>query len=490
VITLNDYSPEQFGAMGGGEFADQGELLKAMQAGHLTGRDTTNLPLTQEPLKIESLEKTIRLLESRTQDIKLLNAIPKLTAYNTVEEYLQLASYGNMNGGFYGEGALSDVQDSTYIRRSEKIKYVQVTGEVTLQAQMVKSYVDAYTQEVKNKAMWVMKTVNSALTKANSDVVPEQFNSLYKQHASVGVGAEFLYSTFEEYYNSGLVIDLRGKSLKQSDVEDGALTVDTHFGNVDSVFAPTSVLSALTKDYYNTQRILQGGEATKMGTGNIKSLSTTIGDVNIMTDKFMAKNPPKRLATPADSLKAPAAPSAVAVAVAADAVSKYQAGEAGNTLYAVAAINSFGESAITVFNTPVAISAGNASDITITAGAGALPATGFVVYRTKKGVTNAANADFFPIFKVSASEVAAGFQGGAAGVVRDRGYFLPDTEEAFITEMSDEILSLKQLAPLSKLDLAVISMSRRFISFMFCTPILYSPKKMVRYINVSRTYTA
>jgi hypothetical protein len=40
-----------------------------------------------------------------------------------------------------------------------------------------------------------------------------------------------------------------------------------------------------------------------MGTGNIKSISTTLGDVNIMTDKFMAKNPPKRLSTPADSTK-------------------------------------------------------------------------------------------------------------------------------------------------------------------------------------------
>lgn len=491
MITLNDYSPEQFGALGGGEFADQGELLKAMRAGELTGRDTTNLPLTQEPLKIESLEKTVRLLEARTQDIRLLNAIPKLTAFNTVEEYLQLSSYGNMNGGFYGEGALSDVQDSTYIRRAEKIKYIQVTGEVTLQAQMVKSYVDAYTQEVKNKAMWVMKTANSALTKANSDVVPEQFNSLYKQHASVGVGNEFLYSTFEEYYNSGVVIDLRGQSLKQGNVEDGALKIDSNYGNVDSVFAPTSVLSALTKDYYETQRILQGGNATKMGTGNIKSLSTTIGDVNIATDKFMAKNPPRRLSSPADSLKAPAAPADLTVAVAADPISKYQAGEAGNVFYAVAAVNSFGESALKAFATPVAISAGNASDLTITAGAGAVAGTGYVIYRTK--ITGAAvptNEDFFPIFKVSNAEVAAGYHGAAAGLVRDRGYFLPDTEEAFITEMSDEILSLKQLAPLSKLDLAVISMSRRFISFMFCTPILYTPKKFVRYINVSRTYTA
>lgn len=490
MVTLNDYSPESLGALGGGEFADQGELLKAMQAGNITGRDTTGLPLTQEPLKVESLETTIRLLESRTKDIKLFNALPKLTAYNTVEEYLQLASYGNLNGGFYGEGALSDVQDSTYIRRAEKIKYIQVTGEVTLQAQMVKSYVDAYTQEVKNKAMWVMKKANSALTKANSDVVPEEFNSLFKQHASVGVGNDFLYSTFEAYYNSGLVVDLRGKSLKQGDVEDGALAVDAHFGNVDSVFAPTSVLSALTKDYYNTQRILQGGQASSMGTGNIKSLSTTIGDVNIMTDKFMAKNPPRQLSSPADSVKAPAAPAAVAVAVAAaDALSKYKAGENGSVLYAVAAVNAFGESALTVFVTPVAISAGNSSDITITSGAGAVAGTGYVIYRSKVGDTTPATATFFPIFKVANADVAAGFNGGAAGVVRDRGYFLPDTEEAFITEMSDEVLSLKQLAPLSKLDLAVISMSRRFISFLFCTPILYTPKKMVRYINISRTYT-
>jgi hypothetical protein len=234
---------------------------------------------------------------------------------------------------------------------------------------------------------------------------------------------------------------------------------------------------------------MQGGNATKMGTGNIKSLSTTIGDVNIMTDKFMQKNPPKKLSTPADSLKAPAAPNAVAVAVAADAKSKYQAGEAGNVFYAVAAVNSFGESALISHGAAVAISAGNATDITITAGAGAVAGTGYVIYRSKVGAASAATADFYPIFRVGNADVTAGFNGGAAGVVRDRGYFLPDTEEAFITEISDEVLSFKQLAPLSKLDLAVISMSRRFISFMFGTPILYTPKKFVRYINVSRTYT-
>lgn len=487
MVTLNDYSTDSLGAMGGGEFADQSELLKAMQAGSITGRDTTGLTLTQEPLKVESLEKTIKLLESRTKDIQLFNAIPKLTAYNTVEEYLQLASYGSQDGGFYDEGALSDVQDSSYIRRAEKVKYIQVTGEVTLQAQMVKSYVDAYTQEVKNKAMWVMRKANSALTKANSDIVPQEFNSIYKQHASVGTTSDFLYSTFEAYYNSGTVIDLRGKSLKQGDVEDGAILVDKHYGNVDSLFASTSVISALTKDYYNTQRIIAGGTVTQMGTGHIKSIDTTLGSVNLMTDKFMAKNPPKNTSTPANNAKCPTAPTSVAVALATDGLSKYQAGEAGNVFYAVATINNFGESALTAYATAVALAAGKSADITITGGTG----SGFVVYRTKvTAASSPTGLDFFPIFKVSSADVANGYNGAAAGVVRDRGYFLPDTEECFLTEMSDDVLAYKQLAPMSKLDLAVISMSRRFITFQFGTPVVFVPAKITRYINVSRNYIA
>src|ERR1700744_2019195 len=112
-VNLESY---QDGFLGGADIGNI-ELLKAMQAGQITGRDTTGLPLTQEPLKAESLDKTLKLLEYRTQDIKLWNPIPKTTSYNTVEEYLQLSSYGAQVGGFYDEGQLSNVQDSTYIRR-------------------------------------------------------------------------------------------------------------------------------------------------------------------------------------------------------------------------------------------------------------------------------------------------------------------------------------------------------------------------------------
>ena len=61
---------------------------------------------------------------------------------------------------------------------------------------------------------------------------------------------------------------------------------------------------------------------------------------------------------------------------------------------------------------------------------------------------------------------------------------MSDTDQAFILEKSEEILSFKQLAPLMKMDLAVIAPAYRFMVLAYGTPILYQPKKMVRFINI------
>lgn len=490
MITLNDYTAEQ-GFLGGQEQGADA-LLKAMQAGQITGRETANQALTMEPLKAESLERTLRLLEFRIKDIKLWNAIPKLTAYNTVEEFLQLSSYGEQRGGFYREGELSGVEDSKYIRKAEHVKYMQVTGEVTIQAQMVRNFVDAMRKEVENKAMWILRLANTSLTKADANIIPEEFNGLYKQHASIGSGAGFLYPTFEAYYNSGVVIDLRGKSLKQDHVEDAAVKIDSNFGNIDSLYAPTTVISALAKDYFQDQRILMNGTALE-GTIGVrpKVIATTIGDVALMSDKMMKADGPKTTATAATGSQAPAAPTTVTVALAADTTAKYSNAvttELGTVYYAVSTLNRFGESNLTAYGTAVTLAANFRADITITDGTGPNEISGYVIYRTKiTAAGSPTGLDFYPIYKVSAAEKTAGYNGAAAGVVGDRGYFLPGMEQAFTTEMVEDVLSFKQLAPLSKLDLGVLSMSRRFISFLFGTPQLYTPKKMVRYINVSPT---
>lgn len=472
---------------------DTSELIKAMQAGAITGRDTTNLPLTQEPLKVESLERTLKVLETKTEEIRLFNAFPKMTAYNTVEEYLQLQSYGSERGGFYNEGELSEVEDSTYIRRAERVKYMQVTGEVTMQAQLVQSYVPAMTQEIKNKMMWILKLANRSLVKADEDIVPQEFNSIYKQHASIGGTSGMLYANFEAYYNSDVVIDLRGKSLIQTNIEDGAVRVDDNHGSPNTLFAPSRVLSAFSQDYYDKQRMIIGqGMSTGVVPDVPKTITTTIANIQLKPDKFMKADPARKLSDSATSTKAPAIPviGGAPIALAADAKAKFLTAEVGNVFYAVGAINRYGESnLLSISSSATTLAVGSGVDINFTAGAGAYAATGYVIYRTKVTTASApTNETFYPIFKIPVASAVAGYNGAAANKVRDLGYFLPDTEQCFLTQMDDEVLSFKQLAPMSKLDLAVLSLSRRFIVFLFGTPNLYAPKKFIRYINVANRY--
>lgn len=471
------------------------DLIKAMQAGQITGRDTTGLSLTQEPLKVESLETALKVLEFRTQDVKLFNALPKKTAYNTVEEYLQLASYGSERGGFYDEGELSDVEDSTYIRRAEHVKYMQVTGEVTLQAQMVRSYVDAMRQEVQNKIMWILRLADKALTKGDADVIVQEFNSIYKQHQSVGTATGLLYADNFTYYNSDTVLDLRGESLKQEHIEKASVMVDLNYGSATDFFGPTTMVSALSQDYYNRQRILFGAGSTSVATGALgtvpTTIGTTLGNIRLNSDKFMKADEPKRVNSSATSPFAPPAPTVSGASVVSpDSQSLYQAGDAGDVFYAVSAINKKGESALTVVGTAVTLAAGSSVDLSVTATAGANPTQGYVVYRTK--VTTASSPTdllFYPIFKVSVSAAQAGYDGGSANTIRDRGMFLPDTDQGFVAQLDDEVLAYKQLAPISKLDLAILAPSRRFLVFSYGTPVLFAPRKLVRIINAGKNLT-
>ena len=203
------------------------------------------------------------------------------------------------------------------------------------------------------------------------------------------------------------------------------------------------------------------------------------------------KGATKTLASGATSSQAPTAPvegTNGCVAVATDADAKWAAGDAGDYFYAVSAINRFGESALTLLdasgNVAVSIVAGGAVDLAFTDGGGANAATGYTIYRSNAGAASGAAATFYPVFSVSSAERTAGYDGGAAGVVRDRNRYLPNTDTAFLLENSEDIWSFKQLAPLMKMDLAILAPAYRFMILLYGTPFLYQPKKMVRFINI------
>jgi len=53
-----------------------------------------------------------------------------------------------------------------------------------------------------------------------------------------------------------------------------------------------------------------------------------------------------------------------------------------------------------------------------------------------------------------------------------------------LLQFDEEVIEFAQLAPLMKMDLAVLSPAFRFMVLLYGTPFLYAPKKLVRFINV------
>jgi hypothetical protein len=466
------------------------DLSKALEAGEITGRETTNSTTASGAgLKMESLDKTLKLLTYRESEIVLWKKIPKLAAYNTVEEYNQLASYGQDRGGFMQEGGLPLEEDSTYIRRAQLVKFLGVTKSVTHPMTLVQTMIgDVIAREAKNGSLWILRKLDKALTKANSRLVAEEFNGLYAQHEENDA-----YSSKNAYYNGNeVVVDLRGDYLQEKYIERGAEGIIENFGLANELFAPPKVLSDFVQSFYGNKFIQPNSEMTSAGGmgQKVNYFDSQFGRINLNWDIFMNKGANKTTATPAESPNAPAVivpdgstPIAAVAATAANTM--WASTDAGAYFYAVSAFNMYGESALTALSaSATTIATGGAVDLKWAAGAGANAATGFRVYRSQKGAVSVATSTFYPLFDVTQTEITAGYDGGAAGLVRDLNRIMPNCNQAFMLQMDEDVLAFRQLAPLMKMDLAMISTAYRFMILLYGTPLLFAPKKMVRYINI------
>lgn len=493
-VSLQDYQSFGQGA-GNASQAELDELVKAMSAGSITGRETTgSTTASGAPLKTESLETTLKVLTNTERDIVLWKMIPKLAAYNTVEEYNQLVSYGTDGGSFTNEGELPESSDTIYRRQAQLVKFMGTTGEVTHPMQLVSTMVGNMIQrEVQNRTQKLLRDVDTALFNANSDIVPQEFNGLHKQHFDGYAG------TLDTYQDSEVVVDLRGKVLRENNVEDAANGVNLNFGYPDKIIAAPGVFNNYVKNY-SSQKLIQPNTqqvtAGVMGQKVVK-IVTQFGEMDIVDDKFARKGTISVLiGAAATNVKVPTTPVADGVAptaVATDTLNRFQTAFASDYFYAVAAKNRYGVSSpIALGASAQTVGATQSVDLKFTDGGGAYPATGYVIYRSEKGAAakyTQATCPLFPILEVSKAQFTAGYDGAAAGLVRDRNRTIPNCETALVIEHSEQIYSFKQLAPLMKMDLATLSPSTRFMILLYGTPILYAPKKFVRIINIGNDTT-
>lgn len=478
-INLADYTGAGNG-FGGASMESVDSLNKALQAGSITGRETTDMTdASGAALKVESLEKTLKHLTFRENDIKFWKDIPKKPAYNTVEEFNQQTSYGNDRGGFNAEGELPEEEDSVYVRRAQLVKYLGVTKSVTHQMTLVNNTIGNIMQKtIKDGTLWILRKLDQSLFFGNEKLVNLEFNGFLAQQEQSDS-----WQDRNAYLNSEHVIDMRGKSLSEDAIESGANSIVESYGLATQLYTAPSVLSGFVKQFYGNKFIMPNTQALQNGImgQRVQQFESQFGPIGLNQDIFFKKKPAKTAQSEATSDKAPNAPAiTVEVVEAGAANSKWDSDFAGNVTYAVAAFNRYGESKLAVASAATAVVANGAADIKITDGGGTHKASAYRIYRSETGKTGT----YYPIFEVSVDDVSRGLDGAATGQVRDLNRFIPNCDQAMVLQFDNEVIEFAQLAPLMKMDLALLSPAYRFMILLYGTPLLYAPKKMVRIINI------
>jgi hypothetical protein len=483
MVSVNDYDGlNGFGTMKG---QDLDQLSKALEAGYQIVNQTGG-----SALRVESLEASLKVVTFTNAHIKLWKKIPKSPAYSTVEEYNQLSGYGAAGSfAFTREGELPQASDSTYTRRTQLVKFVGTTREVTHPATLIHpAHGDVIALENQNGILYILERVEDSLFHGDSSLA---FDGEAEQ-----------WDGLDALIDPTSFLDLEGQPIQEADIEEAANSIVEAFGYPSDLFLGTRVMSDLVKTFYPRERIMLPAPSGGQVGHAINTIATQAGVLQFNPDVFL-----RQLATPpaaATSANAPLAPGNLTSVVNAALVTadweKLVGTPAANTLfsYCVTACNRFGESApfFIAANqalTPAEVGLGNTIDLIITnqAVVGANPPEYFKLYRSLPlaAGTVAVSADvndYSEILRIPAASQAGLGQTLPADGVRDLNFLIPFTQIAYMGEMTPQVLTFRQLAPLMKMDLAVLAPAYRWMVLLYGTPILFAPQKWLRMINIGQ----
>jgi hypothetical protein len=318
--------------------------------------------------------------------------------------------------------------------------------------------------------------------------------SLFKGDSSLAFDGESeQWDGMDALIDPSSFIDLEGNSLQEADIEEAANLLVEQFAFPTDIWLGTRVASDLVKTFYPRERINLPAPQNGMVGMSVNSIMTQAGVMEMNPNVFL-----KRLPSPpaaATSASAPASPSAVTSALSGTDGDFNKGIPAGTTEfgYAITACNRFGESA------PVFIAAnqamleaekdgGNHVDLAIVnaVAVGSFPTEYVRIYRTRALASGAAVSTSPADFSLVAQMPVA--SQGNSGVTNfdDLNFLLPFTEIAYMGEMTQSVLTFRQLLPMLRMDLAILAPAYRWMILLYGTPILFAPKKWLRLINIGR----
>lgn len=493
-VGLHNYDGMGLNGFGMSSMDTVQQINKALNAGYQTVNQTNG-----GALRVESLEESLKVLEHTDRHIRFWRDLPKSPAFNTVEEYNTLESYGdNSFGPFTREGEIPLENDSQLRRRTALIKYMGCTRAVTHPATMVApAHGDLIALENANGILWLLRQIEISLFRGNSRLAPlgqegEQWDGLTNL-------------IFEENF-----IDLEGSPMQEADLEEVANLLAFNYADPTDIYTGYRPLSDLVKTMYPRHRVNLPAPAEGRIGQSLNAFESQAGILKFNATRFIERPPvaPDGIRGPATLV--PTAPSAIAVSkVAGTGVGEFdksQGDDNARYAYLVTAANRFGESspvAVTLLASglsPIITSAeaeaGYEVNLSITNAVSlAVPPDYFNVYRTAalpEGTSDAQaialpRSAFSLIQQVPAeSQASGGVTPAVAGTLKDINRVMPFTEEVYVGELSPQVITFRQLAPIMKMDLAVTGPSYRWMILLYGVLLLFARKKWAKLTNVGR----
>lgn len=470
---VNSTFKEMESGFGIGSAQQLNELRKALSAGYITGNGAYAGQQTGGgALRVQSLESSLKVLTSTQRHYKFWQEVPKTPAYSTVEEYNTLSQYGNDQGGFNFEGVLPQQDDSTYTRNVALVKFLGTTRQITHPMSLVKpAHGDVIALENQNGILWILRRLENAFFRGDS--------TLQYQGGGAAEGPEF--NGMSKQISNANVIDLLGNPLSEEVIEEGANQVAQNYGTPTHMFLALRAMADFAKTVYGKERFMPQ-QASVDATGQvgyfIQSIVTQAGPIGMRPDVFITNTP-----TPATAIssQAPNAPLSVTVGAPTGTDGNFYKDGAGVYAYGATLGNQYGESSVTNGNVTQTLAATDLTKhIPITvqnpASIGANLPQYFAVYRSQPNSP--------VLYRIA--KVAANTQTGSASQTawNDTDAIMAGTSEAYLGEMSTQVLHFRQLSPLAKMDLAITGPAYRWMILLYGVLVLYAPQKWVKYINI------
>ena len=447
-------------------------LMKALEAGSYNAAPGQ---LAQgAALMVEDLSPVMQNVTFNDSHIKLQKMLPSKDVKSTLHQFNRQLDYGTFGGSAQYEGGVGEEDTSNFVRVVVPMAYYSTTRRVTVAANLIGAFDGQKAEEraSSDAAMKLAGDIEFDLFRGQSDfsnggVFDGNPLAVAKIPNLIGLDQQVRQSDaqsntqdlmFAEYGSDQTVVLSAGGTLTQSIIEDAAVRSAMNMGAADRLILDPIALSAYNKIAHAKERIMLAGSAQEASGAHLRTQWTSSAVVSLEASRFLSgKTKPARARN-----GSPSAPAGVSMAMTGASVGSLLA--AGIYTYYATACSERGESSVGAPGTATVAVAGDKVTVTISAVGGAKY---YNVYRSDIG----GNAN------------SAKFIGKSAGTIfTDLGNRTPGSVTGFMIQ--GDTMGIAQLAPYSRLKMAVSDLSLPEAHFRFLSLASYQPRKNILIENI------